>query len=278
MSPEQVKGQDVDGRSDQYSLAIVLYEMLTGAVPFSATTDYELGQLHINQTPERPSRRISTDRAGGREGADARAVEDRRATASRRWPSSRPRSVRPSSMTDAASIVRKATRLVSALPASFTMSSPALAVAAEPMQEPAKSSIPLAVKGALAGAAAAARGRCRLFRAVAAGRIRAGAARRARGGEIRQAGCTGQTGRAAVRPVAGFDVLSPVSAWRRDRHPRRSRSPALRRAGIRPNRRSRWEADGGALLRRPPIRPPDGWGWRPPNSSAPFSARRPKLR
>jgi len=41
-----------------------------------------------------------------------------------------------------ASIVRKATRLVSALPASFTMQSPALASSADPMEEPAKSSIP----------------------------------------------------------------------------------------------------------------------------------------
>ena len=35
MSPEQVQGQPVDGRSDQFSLAVIAYEMLTGEKPYT---------------------------------------------------------------------------------------------------------------------------------------------------------------------------------------------------------------------------------------------------
>ncbi len=153
MSPEQVRGQDVDARSDQYSLAIVLYEMLTGAVPFSATTDYELGQLHINQTPDRPSRRISTiepavERALMR--ALSKKADDRYPT----FADFKAALGATSTSTDAASIVRKATRLVSALP--FTVS-PAVASAQAPALEddPDKSAIPFVLKSTLVGVGAA---------------------------------------------------------------------------------------------------------------------------
>ncbi len=54
MSPEQIKGQETDGRSDIYSLGILLYEMLTGRVPFSSASEYELLQAHINTPPPTP--------------------------------------------------------------------------------------------------------------------------------------------------------------------------------------------------------------------------------
>lgn len=51
MSPEQAQGKTLDARSDIYSLAVILYEMLTGKLPFEARTPMEYIQHHITKPP-----------------------------------------------------------------------------------------------------------------------------------------------------------------------------------------------------------------------------------
>jgi serine/threonine-protein kinase len=51
MAPEQAVGQPVDGRTDQYALAIVGFEMLAGRVPFDDITPHAIIQRHINAAP-----------------------------------------------------------------------------------------------------------------------------------------------------------------------------------------------------------------------------------
>ncbi len=60
MSPEQVMGECVGPASDLYSLGVVLYEMLTGEVPFDAETPVGISMKHVNE-PLRPPREINPE-------------------------------------------------------------------------------------------------------------------------------------------------------------------------------------------------------------------------
>jgi beta-lactam-binding protein with PASTA domain len=54
LSPEQAQGRQADERSDLYNLGVVLYEMLTGRVPFRGETDVAVAMQHVSTAPPNP--------------------------------------------------------------------------------------------------------------------------------------------------------------------------------------------------------------------------------
>jgi serine/threonine-protein kinase len=56
LSPEQARGAPVTAASDLYSAGVVLYEMLTGKVPFTGDSAIEIAMKHVNELPKPPSK------------------------------------------------------------------------------------------------------------------------------------------------------------------------------------------------------------------------------
>jgi eukaryotic-like serine/threonine-protein kinase len=144
MAPEQLRSEETDEKSDLYSLAIVLYEMLSGAVPFAAASDYDLMRAQISEPPEWIGKRVP--------GLDAH-IEKALMKALSKKPSDRYPTVAAfkdalgssAEPSDALTILQKATRLIGALPASISALPAATAAA------PERSSAFVALRGIAVG-------------------------------------------------------------------------------------------------------------------------------
>jgi len=85
MSPEQIRGGDIDGRTDLFSLGVAIYEMATGRLPFTGTTRAEISD-RILHAPVEPIRQSNSEIPAALEGITLRCLEK---TVDRRYQSAR---------------------------------------------------------------------------------------------------------------------------------------------------------------------------------------------
>ena len=79
MAPEQIDGIDVDHRADIYSLGIILFEMMTGRVPFEGNTPLSVAMMQKTDTPPDP-RALNTETPEALSGVIARCLEKKPAS------------------------------------------------------------------------------------------------------------------------------------------------------------------------------------------------------
>jgi serine/threonine-protein kinase len=78
MSPEQMTGEELDARSDLYAVGVVLYEMLTGKLPYSASTPIQMAHRQMTEAPPPPSTRRPDPVSPALESLVMRALSARR--------------------------------------------------------------------------------------------------------------------------------------------------------------------------------------------------------
>ena len=79
VSPEQVEAKPFDHRVDIYALGCVLYELLTGSVPFPAESPFAIMNAHMTKPPPRPSDAVpGLPRGPGRRGGQGHGEGPRR--------------------------------------------------------------------------------------------------------------------------------------------------------------------------------------------------------
>lgn len=78
MAPEQIRGEDVDGRADLYALGVVLYQLVTGVPPFKGSNEFAVMSAQLGDLPMAPSRLVE-DLPGWFESAVLRALQKDRA-------------------------------------------------------------------------------------------------------------------------------------------------------------------------------------------------------